>query len=68
MTYVLARITDTEYELRNDAGNVIKTFSPPVTTPNDIIDPILDDMGIGKPQAEAFKVLFTGDWETVDER
>lgn len=68
MTYTVARTTDTEYELRNDAGTVITTFSSPITLPHDIIDAILDDMGVGAPQREAFKVLFTGDWETVDER
>jgi len=43
MTYTLARTTDTEYELRDDAGNVIATFSPPVKVPDDIIDAILDN-------------------------
>jgi len=68
MTYTLARISDDRYELRNKAGDVVDTFSPPVTVPDDIIDAILDDMGVGKPQREAFKVLFTRDWEVTDER
>jgi len=53
--------------LKDGSGNVIDdTLSLPVSTPGDIIDVILDDIGVGKPQKEAFRTLFKKDWEVVE--
>jgi len=79
MTYTLARTSDTEYELRDDAGNVITTLSPPVTVPNDIIDAIINEEIPGASESpdqpatkgavkSALKVLISRDWEVIDER
>lgn len=64
MTYQIREGADAD-ELVNESGDVIATINHPVTVPDDIIDAILDDMGVGSPQKAAFKVLFTGDWEYV---
>lgn len=68
MTYKLRRTSDSNFDLENDSGTVIASFTPPVTTPDDIIDAILEDMGLGEPQKQVFRVLFKRDWELVDDR
>jgi len=68
MTYTLRRTADDNYDLEREDGTVVTSLSPPVTTPDDIVDAILDDMGIVAPQKEAFKLLFKQDWEIIDGR
>lgn len=50
--------------LKNSSGEIVnENLELPLQTPEDIIDFILEDMGVGTPQKKAFKVLFTKDWE-----
>ena len=66
MTYKI--IPNGENSIIEDPDGIeIATVEHPFTTPEDIIDAILDDMGVGKPQKEAFKVLFTRDWEVIED-
>jgi len=67
MTYEIHE-QDGYSELRNPEGDVIAELDHPLTVPDDIVDIILDDMGIGQPQREAFRVLFTRDWAFVDQQ
>ena len=67
MTYTV-RIKDETWSLENDDGKTILSDEPlPAKTPDDIMDAILDDMGVGEPQKEAFKVLFKQDWEVIND-
>ena len=66
MTYQIKKHDDA-WELRDSDGNTVTTGEYPLTTPDDIIDAILDDMRVGNPQQEAFAVLFNRDWEFDDE-
>jgi len=67
MTYKIIEHSD-EWELKNGDGESIATGDYPLRTPDDIIEAILDDMGVGKPQRQAFGVLFRRDWEFINEQ
>lgn len=54
------------YQIINESGSVIKTGDTPINHPDDIIDAILDDMGVGDPKKKAFKTLFKKDWEVTE--
>lgn len=62
MTYQIEQ-SDGRWTLKDEQGNVITEGDLPLRTPEDVIEAILDDMGVGKPQKAALKVLFTQDWE-----
>lgn len=65
MTYIIKR-DETEWWIEDADGAKIGSNQPlPVKTPDDIIDILLEDMGVGKPQKEAFRTLFLRDWEIV---
>lgn len=69
MTYEIRINEDGTWDLLTDSGTVISEGnSLPMQTPDDIIDAILDDMGVGDPQKRAFKVLFKQDWDITDQR
>ena len=53
-------------ELRDQDGNVIETFDEHPTLPNDIAEPIMRDMGVGKPERDALTVLFSRDWNVME--
>lgn len=57
MTYKVD-YTDSGVYLKRPDGSTITELSEPVTVPNDIIDPILDDANFGSPQKEALKAAF----------
>ena len=65
MTYQIVK-GDDESTVENADGEEIATLDHPITAPDDIIDAILDDMGVGEPQKEAFSVLLKKDWEIID--
>lgn len=66
MTYKV-RVKADGWDLEDGQGNVISADNPlPVTAPDDIVGLILDDVGVGEPQKQAFRVLLTRDWEVVD--
>ena len=62
MTYKIHEKTE-GWELKDADGNIIASGQYPLTTPDDIIDAILDDMGVENPQRESFAVLFKRDWQ-----
>ena len=66
MTYEIIRSGDV-WELHNTDGEIVATMHPPVKTPDDIIDVILDDVGVGSPQREALSTILKQDWEFVDD-
>ena len=65
MTYQLHKNGD-ETVLVNPNGDEVRTIQHPLDVPGDIIEAILDDMGVGNPQKEALKVLLERDWEVVE--
>lgn len=67
MTYTIVKKSD-GWRIETEDGDIIGSGTAPYTLPDDAIDAILDDMGIGAPQADAFKVLFKQDWVYIDER
>lgn len=66
MTYEI-HDNGTVSELKNADGETIAELKHPISVPDDIINAILEDMGVGNPQQKALKVLFTQDWEYVDD-
>jgi len=65
MSYKIVK-GETQDTLVNADGGEIATLNHPVTVPDDIIDAILEDTGVGNPQIEALSVLFKRDWEIVE--
>lgn len=67
--YELHRLSDQDYELRDPSGKVLATYTAPVTVPNDVLDAILDDLGIANSSIRsAIKIVATGSIETIDDR
>ena len=66
MTYKILK-KDGYSELLNGDGEKIAELDHPFKTPDDIIKIILEDMGVGKPQKEAFEIIFTRDWDFVED-
>jgi hypothetical protein len=65
MTYKIHHNDDGSIDIKNENGEVIGYAQPPFREPDDIVEAILDDTGVGNPQREAFIALFTKDWEHV---
>ncbi len=59
--YKLVRTSETNFDLKDPDGNTVTSLSPPVRTPDDLMDPILDDLGVTNTAIRsAVKVATTG--------
>jgi hypothetical protein len=53
--------------LKDSEGNIIDdTLHLPLKTPDDVLDAVLDDIGVVEPVKTAFKTLLNEDWEIVE--
>ncbi|AFH22066.1 hypothetical protein OSG_eHP15_00180 [environmental Halophage eHP-15] len=66
MTYKIVK-TDDGHELRDGNNNVLNTYSGRIDLPDDVVDDILDDIGVSGSEREAIKVLTTQDWQYIRE-
>lgn len=67
MTYQIRHNDDDTWDLIDENGNVVSEGNQnPCETPHDVIDAILDDLGVGEPQKTAFKTIMTRDWERME--
>jgi hypothetical protein len=67
--YKLVRTSQNNLDLQDPDGNVIKSYSPPVRTPDELLPAIFDDLGINDTSVRsAIKIATTGKIDIIDNR
>jgi hypothetical protein len=67
MSYRIVDNGDGTWSLEDESGTVISADNPqPCTTPDDVIEAILVDLGVTEPFLSAIQTALVRDWERIE--